>query len=347
MLAFSGSCWSWSAAYAGKRALLASALQGSYGGTRQAGGRQAGQLTQTTSITRSRTQWHKQQLQQRWQQQAQQRPVSASANSTDGEGMMAAEHDGPQHLPESCAAAQRVSIKDTIERCGSVATQRPYIAAAAARPEAQSTRFSRPATADTAGSDMNRNKRLDTQLTTADDNSTEEVGNLPVSQQLHHDQQQHGCSPLRLSTCEHLAEARSWVLNWPEAVGSTNLLPALMTAHQYTCDVGHSSCSGGSSSGSSNTVDCFYLFSDGLADDAAACLAWVREQRDLGNPIRPVHTVGASDGAALPTYLSNSSLSQRCCRLWPFNNVKANHWCIPQELTSNKHLGRVSSCKQG
>jgi hypothetical protein len=105
--------------------------------------------------------------------------------------------------------------------------------------------------------------------------------------------QQQGCvvrgeasSPLLQPTdAEHLLEAQSWVHNWPEAVGNTRLLTALITAHQYTF-------SSSSSSSDGDSIDCYYLFSDGLADDAAACLEWVRQQEETGQPLRPVHTVG-------------------------------------------------------
>ncbi|WIA16292.1 hypothetical protein OEZ85_012995 [Tetradesmus obliquus] len=83
---------------------------------------------------------------------------------------------------------------------------------------------------------------------------------------------------------EHLTEAQSWVQNWPEAVGNTRLLTALITAQQYTFT--------GSSGADGSSIDCYYLFSDGLADDAAACLEWVRQQEEAGQPLRPVHTVG-------------------------------------------------------
>jgi hypothetical protein len=38
--------------------------------------------------------------------------------------------------------------------------------------------------------------------------------------------------------------------------------------------------------------DCWYLFSDGLADGAAACLEWVEEQQAAGRSCPPIHCIG-------------------------------------------------------
>lgn len=73
---------------------------------------------------------------------------------------------------------------------------------------------------------------------------------------------------------DHLADATAWVDNWPDAVGHTNLLSALSTAHQY------------------ETADSWYLFSDGLPDDGAGCLLWVQQQQTQGKSVPPIHCVG-------------------------------------------------------
>lgn len=295
MLAFSGSVWSWSAAYAGKQALIASAMQASNTG-RQAGGKQAGQLTQhTSSLARTRTQWQRQQVQQQWQQQQQHRPGSASSGSRNAEtlnkGSAAAEGAESAESVENYWQQQQELAVATTPRA--VAGTRPGTAALTAGQ-------SRPVTAEAAGSSSPRTRRPMT-ADSAIRYVTEPLINSPRQQQ----QQQLG-PMLQPADADHLEEARSWVQNWPAAVGNTNLLTALSSAHQYTFTNSSRSPrfgSGGVAAAaagvagpngecSSDSVDCYYLFSDGLADDAAACLQWVQQQAGAGTPLRPVHTVG-------------------------------------------------------
>lgn len=257
VLAFSGSCWSWSVAHTGRQALVASAMQGSYLSTaRQAGGRQSGQLQQQASpVSRSRTQWQRQHLQQHWQEQ--QRQAKAAEALSGGRPGTAAE------APPAGSTTPQDTGTTVIDH-------------------------SRPATAGPV-----------LQKTLGD----------PRQRQL----RKQDCGPvLQPTDAEHLEEAQAWVHNWPEAVGSTNLLTALKTAHQYTYSVQDSTCRRPTAVGlmgataaasvmscggqlSSDSVDCYYLFSDGLADDAAACLEWVQQRAEAGTALRPVHTVGALD----------------------------------------------------
>jgi hypothetical protein len=61
--------------------------------------------------------------------------------------------------------------------------------------------------------------------------------------------------------------------------------------------------------------DCWYLFSDGLADDGAKCLEWVEEQQATGRPVPPIHTVGKHDKSIrLRTLGTLSGLSFEFCR---------------------------------
>jgi hypothetical protein len=107
-------------------------------------------------------------------------------------------------------------------------------------------------------------------------------------------------SSLQPTDAEHLRDAQTWVANWPEAVGSTTLLTALCAAHQCAQEQRYGQHLQGSTSlgpgwpeqAAGPTVDCYYLFSDGLADDHAACLEWVQQQADQGQPVMPIHCVG-------------------------------------------------------
>jgi hypothetical protein len=73
---------------------------------------------------------------------------------------------------------------------------------------------------------------------------------------------------------ETLDDAQAWVKKWPEAVGHTNFMAALQLAcnHCY--------------------ADCWYIFSDGQADDALKCLEWLRARLAAGATIPPIHTIG-------------------------------------------------------
>jgi hypothetical protein len=279
VLAFSGSCWSFSAAWAGKQALLASAMQGSYSAVRQAGGRAAGQLLpHTTAVARSKAQQQRQQLQQRWQQQAQQqgtgRPATApaAAERYTASSSAAAANDAAAVGEDSSSSNDKKHEQHDQhwpEQQEMMAGSRPSTAAAAGR--------SNDAGSGAAARPTPRNRRQQTPQMSGSNNSSSGM-------------QQQGCvarvepcSPvLQPTDAEHLTEAQSWVQNWPEAVGNTRLLTALITAHQYTLN----------SSSADGSIDSYYLFSDGLADDAAACLEWVRQQEEAGQPLRPVHTVG-------------------------------------------------------
>lgn len=225
-------------------------MQGSYSSTaRQAGGQQAGQIVQHTSlVSRSRTQWQRQQLQQRWQEQQQQKlPIHASQDSRPG------------------TAAGSATARSATAEVAAVNSVRP----ASAGPMCRST----------------------------------QAGQVSSPRPLQTIKQTFG-PVLQPTDAEHLLEAKGWVHNWPEAVGNTNLLTALMTAHQYTYSADGSTCRspktgvravaamGATGEMSRNSVDCYYLFSDGLADDASACLEWVQQQAEAGTPLRPVHTVG-------------------------------------------------------
>jgi hypothetical protein len=78
----------------------------------------------------------------------------------------------------------------------------------------------------------------------------------------------HKVQTLHLVTPEALADARHWVLTWPEARGATNLLPALRL-----------------SSATWRHTDDVFLFSDGLVDDAAQALAFVEAVVAGGCPV--------------------------------------------------------------
>jgi hypothetical protein len=252
-------------------------MQGSYSVARQAGGRAAGQLLpHTTAVARSKAQQQRQQLQQRWQQQAQQQQQQvdrppATAPAANG-------RCGASGL-EACAAGADEDSGCNSTNSGS--TQPAQGWKDQQQEQQQAAASSRPSTAAAAAQAAPRNRRQQTAQT---------AGNSSTVQQ---QQQLQGvathaeaCSPwLQPADVEHLTEAQSWVQNWPEAVGNTRLLTALITAHQYTF-------SSSSSSSSGDSIDSYYLFSDGLADDAAACLEWVRQQEEAGQPLRPVHTVG-------------------------------------------------------
>ena len=79
---------------------------------------------------------------------------------------------------------------------------------------------------------------------------------------------------LQPSQPETLDEAQAWVRKWPEAVGHTNFLAALQLAanHAY--------------------ADCWYMFTDGQADDGARCLEWVQARLAAGQAVPPIHTIG-------------------------------------------------------
>lgn len=120
---------------------------------------------------------------------------------------------------------------------------------------------------------------------------------------------------LQPTTEENLTAAKAWVENWPDASGHTRLINALQLAHTYnwaTPSWATSATSRPSSpsaaamaAGGSDTAgtaaaaaeagekpDCWYLFSDGLADGAAACLEWVEEQKAAGRSCPPIHCIG-------------------------------------------------------
>ena len=258
-------------------------MQGTYSG-RQAGGRQSGQLAQhTSSLARTRNQWQRQQVQQRWQQQQQARPGTAAPECKDAEGPAG----GADHAENQWQQQQQ-----------GLAVPRPTSAAAGSRPgTAAASTGPRPTTAEAVGGSNRRSMTAGSAVRQSTEAPITSPGQL---------QQQRLSGPvLQPVDVDHLEEARSWVQNWPEAVGNTNLLTALMTAHQYTYSLnssgsprfGSAAVAGGGVVGpsgevSSDSVDCYYLFSDGLADDAAACLQWVQQQAEAGAPLRPVHTVG-------------------------------------------------------
>jgi hypothetical protein len=259
-------------------------MQGSYSAARQAGGRAAGQLLpHTTAVARSKAQQQRQQLQQRWQQQAQQqqqRPATAPA---------AHGRCGASSLDTCEAIAEEEDCG-----CSNTDSDAKQLAQGWQDQQQQAAPSSRPSTAAAAAHAAPRNRRQQAAQT---------AGNSSTIQQQQQQQLQgvatraEACSPLLQPTdVEHVTEAQSWVQNWPEAVGNTRLLTALITAHQYTFNSSSSATSGEvgytSSSSTGDSIDSYYLFSDGLADDAAACLEWVRQQEEAGQPLRPVHTVG-------------------------------------------------------
>lgn len=298
---FSGGCWSFSAAWVGKQALIASAMQGSYSTLRQVGGRAAGQLLpHTTAVARSQANQRRQQMQQRWHQQQQEqlsRPstapagrfVDAAANqagSCASNGIPSDESQESHAQPASDSTMNGNFQQQSMQRWQQqqqLAISRPPTASAAAasctggetpRPVPRNCRPGTAGTTGVAGQAQDGVQRLQQQC-------------LPQSAQRSGAGKAEGyATMLQPTDNEHLTDAAAWVRNWPEAVGNTKLLTALVAAHQYTV-AGSSSSSSGCES-----VDCFYLFSDGLADDAAACLDWVQQQAEAGQPLRPVHTVG-------------------------------------------------------
>jgi hypothetical protein len=269
-------------------------MQGSYSAARQAGGRAAGQLLpHTTAVARSKAQQQRQQLQQRWQQQAQQQ--QQHVDRRPGTAPAANGRCGDSSVATGDAAAQEDDC------CSSAVGDSKHCVQGWHDQQQQAGPNSRPSTAAGAAQSTPRNRRQQT-AHAAGSSSTPQQQQLPQLQAAV--TRSDACSPLlQPADVEHLTGAQSWVQNWPEAVGNTRLLTALVTAHQYTFNSSSSSSTG-------DCIDSYYLFSDGLADDAAACLEWVRQQEEAGQPLRPVHTVGETM-LLLPVHLLDDNSEQR------------------------------------
>jgi hypothetical protein len=75
---------------------------------------------------------------------------------------------------------------------------------------------------------------------------------------------------------EALLDAQHWVRTWPGARGATHLLPALLLS-SHTWD----------------HTDDLFVFSDGIVDDGAAALAYVRRKAAQGASRVPrIHCIG-------------------------------------------------------
>jgi hypothetical protein len=292
VIAFSGGVWSWSAAYAAKQARIASTLTPHSG--RQVGGRPtSGHLRPGGSLNggnRLRNLQLKQQLyaeqhEPRWQR----RPGTAPET----------EHHSSRR--RRTLGSGEVCEPETAEDQQSADEPPP-----SARPTTAVHRNSRrAATADEAVA-----VGFIPQLATV-----QATSRPPAEAAAYHCG---GATAAALQPCdpERLADACAWVEAWPAAVGSTRLMAALLAAQQCGWRRGANSVGvsprlsprqrgggGQPATPAQSSPDCWYLFSDGLADDAAECLRWAEEQRARGRPLPPVHAVGfltlgdARDGA--------------------------------------------------
>lgn len=267
LVAFAGGVWSWSAAYAAKRALLASTLTPHCG--RQAGGRppSAGQMRPAGALNggeRLQRLHVCQRLHAAQQERRPWSPMAAAARrpASAGGGLQRCSSSGGtcQAGDGSRGRRQRATVDSVPSPRGSVNW------GGSAWAQAGWGDGGAPAGPPTGGAARPGSADMPQSCTTG-----------PV--------------PSRLQPCssECLADARTWVDAWPSAVGSTRLLAALQAAERC----GGASCgSGGGGSGLGGGPDCWYLLSDGLADDAAECLRWVEARRLAGRPLPPVHTVG-------------------------------------------------------
>jgi len=73
---------------------------------------------------------------------------------------------------------------------------------------------------------------------------------------------------------ELLADAQNWVDKWPGAVGHTNMLSSYLMADAHW------------------NADCWYLFSDGLADDPMQCIDFLESRAKFGLRCPRIHAVG-------------------------------------------------------
>eukprot|EP00798_Chlamydomonas_sp_ICE-L_P032322 gene32322-16893_t len=73
---------------------------------------------------------------------------------------------------------------------------------------------------------------------------------------------------------ELLMDAQNWVAKWPEAVGHTAMLSAFSMADNYW------------------NADCWYLMSDGLADDPSQCLEFIQSRIRNNERVPVIHAVG-------------------------------------------------------
>ncbi len=72
---------------------------------------------------------------------------------------------------------------------------------------------------------------------------------------------------------ELLEDARSWVEKWRDAVGHTNMLSSFLMADEHW------------------NADCWYIFSDGLADDPMQCVDFLEARIRHGQRVPIIHTV--------------------------------------------------------
>lgn len=71
-----------------------------------------------------------------------------------------------------------------------------------------------------------------------------------------------------------LSDARNWISTWPSAVGHTTLLAAFQKAEEHWMS------------------DCWYVFSDGLANDQALCVKYLEDRRKRGMSVPIIHSIG-------------------------------------------------------
>ena len=71
-----------------------------------------------------------------------------------------------------------------------------------------------------------------------------------------------------------LADAQNWVDKWPDAVGHTSMLGAFNMADEHWA------------------ADCWYIFSDGMADDPSLCMDFLEALIRHGQSVPVIHTVG-------------------------------------------------------
>ena len=305
VLAFAGATWSWSSTQATRQARLASALKGSYDST----GRQVGRAAAGGQLHRNRP------------------GSAAAAGDSSASQRMQLRRGSPEREAVAARAAARVGEvaglaealygkdggvggfreKQLGVRSGTAGGTRPATARPVSAGAGSSRRLDGTGTAAaTAVAGAALQPSTEENLAEARawvDNWPEAAGHTCLLNAL----KTAGSYRVPVSDSRYINSSSSRIDRDVYYSGSTSFSSSdcgsnwtrsdVLMGGGSDVDVGTRCVSG--ASGATNDPDCWYLFSDGLADDGAKCLEWVEEQQAAGRPVPPIHTVGKHDGIAV------------------------------------------------